>query len=133
MINRSPHTAPYHTKNTKTEESSPFFAFLFFSMVWGRVGCLLSSLHLSFSKRKVDTLFCFGNVVPVKTKRENLLCVDLIRVFDRCQNNCYFDSAVKNTNMPQNKFSPHRLVLTDTIEVFLADIYSIRNTSTCAA
>ena len=30
-----PHTI---LKNTKTEERSPFFAFLFFSMVWGCVG-----------------------------------------------------------------------------------------------
>ena len=27
------------------------------------------------------------------------------RVFDRGQNNCYFDPAVKNTNMPQKKFA----------------------------
>ena len=33
------------------------------------------------------------------------------------QNNCYFDSAVKNTNMPQNKFLRHRLVLTGSILV----------------
>ena len=44
-----PHTI---LKNTKTEERSPFFAFLFFSMVWGRVGCLLSPLHLRFSGTK---------------------------------------------------------------------------------
>ena len=37
------------------------------------------------------------------------------RVFDGGQNNCYFDSAVKNTNMPQNKILQHRLVLTGTI------------------
>ena len=37
------------------------------------------------------------------------------RVFGGGQNNCYFDSAVKNTNMLQNKFLQHRLVLTGTI------------------
>ena len=37
------------------------------------------------------------------------------RVFDRGQNNCYFDSAVKNTNMPQNAFLQHCIVLTGTI------------------
>ena len=37
------------------------------------------------------------------------------RVFDRGQNNCYFDSAIKNTNTPQKKISRHRLVLTGTI------------------
>ena len=36
-------------------------------------------------------------------------------VFDRGQNNCYFDSAVINTNMRRNKFLQHRLVLTGTI------------------
>ena len=40
-----------------------------------------------------------------------------IRVFDRDQNNCCFDSAVKNTNMPQI-FLQHRLVLTGTILQF---------------
>ena len=40
------------------------------------------------------------------------------RVFDRGQNNCYFDSAVKDTNMPQNKFLQHHLVLTGTIFEF---------------
>ena len=44
-----PHTI---LKNTKTEERSPLCAFLFFSMVWGRVGCLLSPLHLRFSGTK---------------------------------------------------------------------------------
>ena len=37
------------------------------------------------------------------------------RVFGRGQNNCYFDSAVKNTNMPQNKILQHRFVLTATV------------------
>ena len=37
--------------------------------------------------------------MPVKTKRENLFCGEVFRVFDRGQNNCYFDSAVKDTNM----------------------------------
>ena len=36
-------------------------------------------------------------------------------VSDRGQNNCYFDSAVKNKNMHQNKFLRRRLVLTGTI------------------
>ena len=37
------------------------------------------------------------------------------RVFDRGQNICFFGSAVKNTNMPLNKFLQHRLILTGTI------------------
>ena len=60
-----------------------------------------------------------GVIVPVKTKRENLFCGEVFRVFDRGQNNCYFDSAVKNTNMPQNKFLQHRLVSTGTICILL--------------
>ena len=55
-----------------------------------------------------------GVIVPVKTKRENLFCGEVFRVFDRGQNNCYFDSAVKDTNIAQY-FLRHRLVLTDTI------------------
>ena len=43
------------------------------------------------------------------------------RVFDRGQNNCYFNSAVKNTNMPQNLFLQHRLVLTGTIQARILD------------
>ena len=43
------------------------------------------------------------------------------RVFDRGQNNCYFDSAVKNTNMPQKKFLQHPLVLTGTIPLCLSN------------
>ena len=31
------------------------------------------------------------------------------------ETNCYFYSTVKNTNVPQNKFLRHRLVLTGTI------------------
>ena len=41
--------------------------------------------------------------LPVKTKRENLFCGEVFRVFNRGQSNCYFNSAVKNTNMPQNE------------------------------
>ena len=37
------------------------------------------------------------------------------RVFDGGQNNCYFDSAVKNTNTPQFFFLWHLSVLTGTI------------------
>ena len=40
-------------------------------------------------------------IVPVKTKREIFFAGGLFRVFDRGQNNCYFDSTVKNTNVPQ--------------------------------
>ena len=49
------------------------------------------------------------------------------RVFDRGQNNCYFDSAVKNTNMPQNKFLQHRLVLTSTIRRYLVGLVAVEN------
>ena len=41
------------------------------------------------------------------------------RVFDRGQNNCYFDSAVKNMNTPQFFFLRHRLVLTGTIHAIV--------------
>ena len=41
------------------------------------------------------------------------------RVFERGQNNCYFDSAVKNTNM-QHFFFRHRLVLTGTISTIIS-------------
>ena len=46
-------------------------------------------------------------------------------VSDRGQNNCYFDSAVKNKNMHQNKFLRRRLVLTGTIHDLTQYDYSI--------
>ena len=46
-------------------------------------------------------------------------------VSDRGQNNCHFDSAVKNKNMHQNKFLRRRLVLTGTIHDLTQYDYSI--------
>ena len=43
--------------------------------------------------------------MPVKTEREIFFAGRLFRVFDRDRNNCYFDSTVKNTNVPQKNFS----------------------------
>ena len=43
------------------------------------------------------------------------------RAFDRGQNNCYFDSAVKNTNTLQFFFLRHRLVLTGTTNGHIAN------------
>lgn len=42
-------------------------------------------------------------------------CRGCSRVFERDQYNCYFDSSVKSTNVPQNKFWSSRAVVTGTI------------------
>ena len=46
-------------------------------------------------------MLTYSSIVPVKTIRENLLAGRFFRVFDWGQNNRYFDSSVKNTNVPQ--------------------------------
>ena len=59
-----------------------------------------------------------GDIVRSKLNGRIYFEGRFFRVFDRGQNNCYFDSAVKNTNMPQNNFLQHRLVLTGTLGFF---------------
>ena len=53
-------------------------------------------------------------IVSVKTEP---VSGRFFRVFDSGWNNCYFDSTVKNTNMPRNKFLRHGLVSTGTITI----------------
>ena len=55
-------------------------------------------------------------IVSVKTEPV-FFAWRFFRVFDRGQNNCHFDSTLINTNMPQNKFLQHRLVLTGTVTI----------------
>ena len=65
-----------------------------------------------------------GDIVRSKLNGRIYFEGRFFRVFDRGQNNCYFDSAVKNTNMPQNNFLQHRLVLTGTIGFFFFLFFS---------
>ena len=50
-------------------------------------------------------------IVTFITKRIFFFAWGFSRVFDRDANNCYLDSSVKNTNVPQNKFGAVLFVL----------------------